>query len=49
LQVVVTKKVVNLTHARLIAIQNQWDLTRMRKDCNNAAELQVLQEEIWGR
>jgi hypothetical protein len=42
-----------LTHARLIAIQNQWDLTRMRKDrftiCNDAAELQVPQEEIWGR
>jgi hypothetical protein len=37
----------------LIAIQNQWDLTRMRKDrftiCNDAAELQVPQEEIWGR
>jgi hypothetical protein len=38
-------------HARLIAIQNQWDLTGMRKDrftiCNDAAELQVSQEEIW--
>jgi hypothetical protein len=42
-----------MTHARLIAIQNQCDLTRMRKDrftiCNDAAELQVPQEEIWGR
>jgi hypothetical protein len=45
LQVGCHKKVVNLTHACLIAIQNQWDLTRMRKDrltiCNDAAELQV--------
>jgi hypothetical protein len=32
LQVSCHKKVVNLTHVRLIAIQNQWDLTRMRKD-----------------
>jgi hypothetical protein len=43
LQVGFQKKVVNLTHAHLIAIQNQWDLTRMRKDrfaiCNDAAEL----------
>jgi hypothetical protein len=31
LQVGCHKKVINLTHARLIAIQNQWDLTRMRK------------------
>jgi hypothetical protein len=45
LQVGCHKKVVNLTHAHLIAIQNQWDLTRMREDrfmiCNDAAELQV--------
>jgi hypothetical protein len=33
-------KVVNLTHAHLIAIQNQWDLTRMRKDSQFAAEIQ---------
>jgi hypothetical protein len=50
LQVGCHKKVINLTPARLIAIQNQWDLTRTRKDrftiCNDAAELQ---EEIWGR
>jgi hypothetical protein len=52
LQVGCHKKVINLTHARLIAIQSQWDLTRMHKDrfmiCNDAAELQVPQEEIWG-
>jgi hypothetical protein len=32
LQVGCHKKVVNLTHACLNAIQNQWDLTHMRKD-----------------
>jgi hypothetical protein len=41
---------VNLTHAHVIAIQNQWDLTQMHKDrftiCNNAAELKVPKEEI---
>jgi hypothetical protein len=50
LQVGCHKKVVNFTHAHLIAIQNQWDLTRMRKDrltiCNDAAKLLAPQKEI---
>jgi hypothetical protein len=41
-----------LTHARLIAIQNQWDLIRMHAQMDLQFAIMQhaeLQEEIWGK